>query len=169
MAIFSPLRIRRFAAKQTETTKQLIAFRLRQEWFALPIHAVEKVVLLDKIYGDPNQTGIALTIYQDQELLVIDVAHFIFGEIPSLDLTNINCNYLVIVKSGNGTLVGLPIDSAPAIRRVAESALKPLPEGYLRNGNIHCVSSLMIETEGENSLFLLDSEKIVQPELLKNI
>ncbi len=49
MAIFSPLRSRRSSTRQTEITQQLIAFRLRQEWFALPIETVLKVVPMGSV------------------------------------------------------------------------------------------------------------------------
>ncbi len=82
MAIFSPLRTRRLAARKAEVTQQLIVFRLQQEWFALPINAVQKVLPMPNVYGDPQATGVSLTIYQDKELLVVDVGRRIFREPP---------------------------------------------------------------------------------------
>jgi purine-binding chemotaxis protein CheW len=117
MAIHSPLRYRRLNAHQTEATQQLLAFRLRQEWFALPIDDVQKVVQMGKVYGDPQGTGISLTKYQDRELLVIDVSQRIFAEAPSAN-TNLNevtqVRFLAIVQGDTGELVGLPIDSPPS-------------------------------------------------------
>ena len=83
MAIFSTLRSRRFAAVQTETTEQIITFCLREEWFALPILAVQKVIPLGKVYGDPQGTGVSITAYEEQEIIVIDVAKFIFQDSSS--------------------------------------------------------------------------------------
>ena len=85
MAILSTLRSRRFAAVQTETTEQIITFCLRQEWFALPILAVQKVIPLGKVYGDPQGTGVSITAYEEQEIVVIDVAKFIFQDLSSSD------------------------------------------------------------------------------------
>ncbi len=172
MAIFSPLRSRRFAQRTKQNSKQLIAFRLRQEWFALPIETVVKVVTMGPVYGDPKQTGISLTLYQNQELLVVDVAHRIFKEAPSSPENNPhqkNQNqeeprYLLIVQSNGQELVGLPIDSPPMIRRVSTNAFVPLPESYLNLGNIQCVSSTIVETKDEKALFLLDPHKLNQPQ-----
>lgn len=160
MAIFSPLRSRRFAARQKEATEQILAFRLRQEWFALPIDVVQKVVLLGKVYGDPNNTGVSLTLYQERELLVIDVGHRIFGQAPSQDLTEEQTRYLLIVQNTKGDLVGLPVDSPPALRRVSQSAFKALPKAYLDRGNIQCISSKTIELEDGTPLFLLDRDRL---------
>ena len=171
MAIFSPLRSRRFAARQTEATQQLIAFRLRQEWFALPVHAVQKVAQMGKVYGDPQGTGISLTKYQNKELLVVDVGHRIFAEAPNPDLASevvknssdlTQQRFLLIVQSDAGEVVGLPIDSQPAIRRVPGSAFTPLPEAYMVQGNIRCISSKMIQLTNQPPLFLLDPNRLAQ-------
>lgn len=183
MAIFSPLRSRRLSLRPTETTQQLIAFRLRQEWFALPIETVLKVVPMGSVYGDPKGTGISLTIYQGCELLVVDVAHRIFGEAPSLDFAIRNMlsptqqeeysqryepvvvaeqRYLLIVQRSDADLFGLPIDSAPVMRRVSESSFNSLPATFVAQGNIQCVSSLMIPaTDEQPPLFLLDANQLV--------
>ena len=174
MAIFSPLRSRRLAARQSEVTQQLIAFRLRREWFALPIDTVVKVVPLDKIYGDPNDTGISLTNYNGKELLVVDVGHRIFSEppgsdLPLLEIPEITENeydlteqrYLVVIHNASGDLVGLPIDSQPAVLRVSESAFTTLPEVFLREGNIKCISSMMIQLSDRPPLFLLDRDRLM--------
>jgi purine-binding chemotaxis protein CheW len=165
MAIFSPLRSRRFAERQTEANEQMLTFRLCQEWFALPIDGVQKVVLLGKVYGDPNNTGISLTLYQERELLVIDVGHRIFGRSPSENLTGEQTRYLLIVQNAKGDLVGLPVDSPPAIRRVPKSAFKTLPETYLAQGNIQCISSQTIELDDGTTFFLLDRDRLTAQSL----
>ncbi len=185
MAIFSPLRSRRSSTRQTEITQQLIAFRLRQEWFALPIETVLKVVPMGSVYGDPKGTGVSLTIYQGCELLVVDIGYRIFGEAPSPDLATRNAltpskataplvehsevgrpvvtqeRYLLIVQSSDIEIFGLPIDSPPMMRRVPESSFTPLPTTYVAQGNIQCVSSLMIPATDQPPLFLLAPHQLV--------
>lgn len=166
MAIFSPLRSRRFARNQTEPTIHLIAFSLRQQWFALPILQVVKVVPMGNLHGDPKQFGIAVTVYQDQELLVLDVGHRIFQDTPSASIGG--AAYLLIVQNSTGDLVGIPIDAPPTLRRVPESACKPLPEDYMNYGNIKCVSDIIVEQSVPQSgaksdhraLFLLNAEQL---------
>lgn len=170
MAIQSLLS-QRSRARHAEATRQVIAFRLRQEWFALPIETVQKVVPLGKIYGDPQQTGISLTIYQGQELLVVDVGRRIFSETPhSAHTLGLNASqhpaqsYLLVVQIPSGSLIGLPIDSQPALQRVPKSAFTPLPVYYLSAANLRCVTALMIQTPDQPPLFLLDPERLGQPQ-----
>ncbi|MDP8964071.1 MAG: chemotaxis protein CheW [Cyanobacteriota bacterium] len=178
MAVFSPLTSRRASNRKAEATQQLIVFRLYNEGFALPIRAVQKVIPMGNIYGGSQGAGVGLTLYQDQELLVIDVEHRIFRSAPSSyspkpalppqgqeeqpDITL--AGFLLIVQSPQGKLVGLPIDSPPSLQRVPESAFTPLTSTYMAEGNIRCVSALILQNNDEPPLFLLNPEKLVQPQ-----
>ncbi len=190
MAIYSPLRSRRLAAQQTEATKRLITFKLGEGDFALPLDRVQKVTTLDRVYGDPDRTGVSLTTYQGRELVVIDVGHRIFGKaqqelLPSqqtrssrtTQLDGDAIRYLLILQSEPvetatglvSQLVGLPIDSPPSIQSVKLSAFQPLPDIYRRHSNIHCVSAMSVATPASSgsqgselpSIFLLDATSIV--------
>jgi chemotaxis signal transduction protein len=167
MAIYSPLRSRRLAAQQTEASQRLITFKLGEENFALPLDRVQKVTTLDRLYGDPNGTGLSVTTYQDRELVVIDVGHRIFGKQPQVWLPSQPENmptvtahphlnlvrYLLVLQSQavdpvqtamlgaapEQQLVGLEIDSAPSIQSMPLSAFQPLLDSY---NHIHCVSGM---------------------------
>ena len=179
MAIFSTLRSRRSAAVKTEATEQIITFCLRQEWFAFPILAVQKVIPLGEVYGDPQGTGVSITAYKEQEIIVIDVGQFIFQDLSSSDLiepekdTAISDSswldwerqrYLVIINLHEQTqdLLGLPIDSQPVMRRITKSNFKTLPQAYLNQGNINCISKEMIELPEHPPIFLLDPQSLAQ-------
>jgi chemotaxis signal transduction protein len=168
-------------AQQTEVTQRLITFQLRQETFALQLDLVHKVITLDalgtrsgqRLYGDPNRTGVSLTTYQGRELVVIDVGHQIFGtgasatkqESISTVITQPNTKkigYLLILQPEPDRLVGLPIDSAPSIQSVQLSAFKPLPEIYQQHSNIRCVSAMSIDLPDRPSIFLLDVTTLSQ-------
>ena len=173
MAIPSSHKSLQRTVRQAEATQQLIAFRLRQEWFALPINAVQKVVPMGNVYG-VGSTGVSLTLYQDKELLVVDVGDRIFSEAPNQGLSvsasiskatqhqkDFIVQYLLIVKNSQGELVGLSIDSPPKLLRVPESAFAPLSSAYISEANIQCVSSLMIQTLDEPPLFLLNPDQVL--------
>ncbi|VEP18590.1 CheW domain protein [Hyella patelloides LEGE 07179] len=174
MPIFSTLRSRRIANKKAQAVAQMIGFRLYQEWFALPILAIQKVVPLGKVYGDPHDTGVSITTYEEQELLVIDVVKQIFRDRTPLvsepeptnsvgeDFLDISQQrYLLILQDDNNHRIGLPIDSQPTMYRVETSAFKPLPEAYLDRGNIQCVTSEIIELPDLPPLFVLDPPKLI--------
>ena len=168
MSILSPIQSRRFNRQAKEKDLQIITFLLYQEWFALKLEDVNKVILLNDIYGDPKGTGVSLTTYQNQELVVIDVSYKIFGNSPNYQ-TNIDMlknkeepSYLIILENSQGEKISLPIDKAPLIKRVKETSFKPLPEIYLKRENIKCLSSKIIEVvnESPSHYFLLDKNKL---------
>jgi chemotaxis signal transduction protein len=161
------------ANKQARAVEQMIGFQLDREWFALPILAIHKVVSLNKVYGDPQNTGISISTYEGQKLLVIDVAKQIFNKQASIvqpensnslaqDFLEIEQQrYLLILETEANNLIGLPIDSQPTMYRVETSAFKPLPDVYLEQGNIQCVSSEIIELPDLPPLFVLDPQKLI--------
>jgi chemotaxis signal transduction protein len=182
MAIYSPLRSRRLAAKQVESTQRLLTFELRAQIFALPLDCIHKVIALgapgdrlgQRLYGDPNQTGVSLTTYQGQELVVIDVGQRIFGNSQILLPTSPQtaqraavatpaARYLTIVQPEPGRLVGVPIDSPPSIQSIQLSAFKPLPEIYQQHSQIHCISAMSIDLPDRPSIFLLDVSALAAP------
>lgn len=170
MAILSRLRSRRFAAEQ-QSTQQLVIFRLCQEWFALPLNVIEKVIAQGRIYGDPERTGVSLTLYEDREIVVVDVGHRIFNR--AKDLSNHHNSttaqrYLIIVST-NSQFIGLPVDSPPTIRRVTQSAFISLPQAYIAQGNIRCVSSTAIQLAHEPLIFLIDHQQLSQPATIVSI
>jgi purine-binding chemotaxis protein CheW len=176
MAIISSVRSRRGVNRPVETTEQLIAFKLRGEWFALSLAAVQKVIPLGAVHGDPNNTGISLTLHQGEEIVVVDVGHRIFKETTQAlasrpgktassstqanPSTSQQQRCLVLIQNSAGEVVGVPIDSQPSIRRVPQSSFSPLPSAYLNRGNIHCVSSMIADDGGRQPLFLLDPERL---------
>ncbi len=175
MAIYSPLRSRRLAAQdRTELTQRLIAFKLGSEMFALPLDRIHKVTTLDRLYGDPNDTGFSLTTYQGRELVVIDVGHRIFGRSaqilppspkPSVGGVSLDdpqvVKYLLVIQSTPEQLIGLPINSSPSIQSLPVSAFQPLPEIYSQYSQVHCVSAFAIETPDRSAIFLLDIPAII--------
>ena len=162
MTISSSRLARRLASKKQEKKQQLITFLLGKEQFSIPIDFVDKVTTLDKVYGDPQQKGVSLTNYQGQELIVIDVAQRIFGVTDiGNNQPNNEVRFLLILKNRDNDILGLPIDSHPSIIRVPKSAFIPLPDIYLTQGNIHCISSTIIKVENQSPYFVLDINQLL--------
>lgn len=179
MSIFSPLAARRKNRRIAEATQQIIVFRILDVGFALPIRAVQKVIPMGKIYGAPGGAGVSLTLYQDRELIVIDIGRRIFrgklneGSFKNAfhqteyvhDDTHPVQHYLLIVQSSFGQLVGLPLVEPPSLQRVPESAFAPLSASYISEGNLQCVSALIKRNNDEPPLFLLNPDQLVQNDL----
>jgi len=171
------------AAQQVEATQRLLTFELCTQSFAIPLDRIHKVMTLNapgdrashRLYGDPHQTGVSLTTYQGNELVVIDVGHRIFGNADVLLPTQSQADqitasvtpavrYLLIVQPEPDRLVGVPIDSPPSIQSMPISAFKPLPAIYQQHSQIHCVSAMSIDLPDRPSIFLLDVAALARPE-----
>ena len=167
MSTLSTLRSRRFEARKSNSSLQIITFKLASEWFALPILEIQKVVMLGKVSGDPSGRGIGVTTHENQEVLIVDVAVQIFdrsstSETKTLFLDNQLQRYLVLLTDQNNNIIGLPIDCQPAMQRIHQADFKPLPEAYLASGNIQCISGQIIDLDDHPPLFLLDKSKLIE-------
>ena len=225
MTSLSPLSSRRFTVRKTQATQQLIVFHICNQGFALPIRVAYKVIPMGEIYGAPQGAGLGLTLYQNQELLVIDAENRIFKRVPSQDLSlsagsdgghlyqhgahqqgmvdngslalatsgtselskgaevsgdyadlsqlmlppcapeqykNDNVkHYILILQNSQGKRAGLPLNSPPALQRVPFSAFAPLKSDYISEGNIRCVSALVMQENDQPPLFLLNPDQLV--------
>lgn len=179
MAILSPLKSRRLRSHKSETTQQVIVFKIQHEWFALPIFAVKKVVPKSETHGDYQNFGAGLTVYEGKELLVIDISQQVFGNSPNPPVVQPIAastektpteqplqEYLLIIQNRQGELVGLPVASAPTVRRFSQSAIVPLPSNYASRVNIQCVSGLIVQTENQPIIFLLNSDQLLNSQPL---
>ncbi|MEM8805235.1 MAG: chemotaxis protein CheW [Cyanobacteria bacterium P01_G01_bin.38] len=170
MAIISPRRLRHAKTRQSKKKQQLIVFQIGQDYFALPIQAVVRVVSMGDTYGDPYKVGASVTVHQGQEMTVLDVGRHVFGELSQLprrplaahaDEENTASGYLIIAKTLHNTLVGLPVQAQPTVRQVPLSAFTPLPLDDVVKAKIKCVSSLVIEPDHQ-PMFLLNTEQLSQ-------
>ncbi|MGF1525127.1 MAG: hypothetical protein ACFBSF_22605 [Leptolyngbyaceae cyanobacterium] len=189
MAILSPLKSRRLRSHKGEATQQVIVFQIQQDWFALPIFAVKKVVPRNETQGDYHGTGAGLTVYEGKELLVLDIQQQIFGnqrdrslapnstaaaETPTTSpalstaqqATSADAEaksaakYLLIIRDRQGDIIGLPTQSAPTVRRVAQSAMVALPSSYAAKINVQCVTGLIVQSDDQPLLFFLNPDQL---------
>ncbi|NJM76777.1 MAG: hypothetical protein HC852_14525, partial [Acaryochloridaceae cyanobacterium RU_4_10] len=125
MATLSSLRSRRFANRVAEATVQLIAFRLRQDWFALPMDAVQRVASARS--GDSwlfqsgnapgvrisSESGVTANLVDLQGLNIIDVDQRIFAADVSPDRADLlsesqQDHCFIILRPQAGETFGLP-------------------------------------------------------------
>lgn len=164
---------RRMALRHAENTQQLIVFRVLQAWFALPIQIAYKVISLERICRTPQHGGVGLTYYQHQEVLILDLQHRIFGEQPSPllpgsdqpsaeELPETYSRHLLLIQTVQGDLIGLPLNVPPVLRRVPKSAFAPVSSDFLAQGNMRCVSALVVPSNDEPPIFLLNPHHLIQ-------
>ncbi len=155
-------------------THKLIVFYLGQERFALPIQFAYRVVPMMQLL-DPFDSSTPL-FYQGQELLVLDAEHQIFHTPPSERLLTASSrkkpdcresdrqDCLLILQTDQKDLIALPLASQPFLLRVSETAFAPVPPAYLAATNVRCASALVIPDPNDPPIFLLDLNRLVQPQ-----
>ncbi|MDS3861981.1 chemotaxis protein CheW [Thermosynechococcaceae cyanobacterium BACA0444] len=165
MALTASLKSRRKSRTTAEQapTQRLLQFEIAQQQFALPITQVLKIIPLTTIHGDPAGRGIGLVHYQQQEVLVIDVENVLLPH--NLPIKKTIYQFLLILQATDMThleLLGIPIQAPPQLIRINPEAITPLPTHYRSLGNIHCVSTLMMDTQAPNTqpLFMIDVNQI---------
>ena len=168
---------RRVIRRKVDRTQKLIVFRLRQQWFAIPIEFAYKLIQQAQIYGQFDETGIGFTLYQGRELQVIDIERRIFS-FPQLLLPDrINGSlinsaqikttdafkpYLLILQNAQNELIGISIKTQLTLRRVIRSAFVPVPATYQTEGNIPYISAFVIIDSTEPPLFLLNLNQLMR-------
>lgn len=126
MAIFSPLRLRRLTDRVAESTQQFITFQLGQQFCAVPIEQLIKVILTETISEDQSSNSGRLAIwYKGQELEIWDAGQVLFGQ-TALTSTAIQNQHMLLGRAANDQVVVLAIDSPPATQTVKISAIQPV-------------------------------------------
>jgi chemotaxis signal transduction protein len=158
------LRSRRFADRAIEPTQQYITFQLRQHSFALPIEHLKRVSLL-KGEADPI-ADLSTPVNEQEEVRLIDVDRCIFAAVNTpvrgaADMANPQQDSCIILLSDStGHTVGLAIDTQPKMQRIARSQIFPLLEDKAYPSLLQSVCVSRIQMEGDNTIFLLDLEKL---------
>ncbi len=168
----SSFKLKRSAARYAETVHPMLVFCVQQDWFALPIYAVQKVVEIDNLYGAGSDSTAGLALYQNQKISVIDVEQRIYRRSsqkmlsssgsPSSQTTALYSRFLVVVLNPQGEPVGLPLDSPPTLQRITESAFAPLPATYLLEGNLCCVAAVATPSSDAPPIFVLNLNQLFQ-------
>lgn len=182
-----PISLRALRAKPVETTRQLLVFPLRQERFALPLAVVHKVIQVDNLYAQQDGVETAIALDHDEHIPVLDIQQRIFANAPTpakcLEADpSINTQtfigkhttsqesghfstsqYLILVYSLQGDVIGLLVEGPPTLQRFTESAFKPLSALYQQEGGIRCISGLILSAVDSPPIFLLNLAQVLQP------
>ncbi|TVQ09003.1 MAG: hypothetical protein EA368_10380 [Leptolyngbya sp. DLM2.Bin27] len=155
-------RYRRLPAQ--EPTLRLIAFRLRHNWFCLPLAMARRVIPA----ADPTAPGLGLTQLHQENVPIMDVADRIYQSAPLLPgpdgaapaQPHQPLRSILVVDSPRFGLLGLQIDDIPSLKRARQSAFSPVPTTYLVMNRLQGISTLVTLGEPEPPLFLLDIDAL---------
>lgn len=112
------------ANRTREQTQKLVTFTISQQWCALPIADLVKVIVVEELCPDNHRLGIQFARYQGQEIIVWDIGKLVFGQ-SSFQLPASAERHLLLGRLSNDEIVGVPIDAPPATQTVVISALQP--------------------------------------------
>jgi chemotaxis signal transduction protein len=163
MPAISSLRSQRLSELRSDIEKQYVAFRLRLAWFILPIESIYRVIPLEK--------HIPKLTFSGQNVPIIDLGKILFGQtkvqvdnIPQLVVNGAIVAAkpsLIVVQAHNEDLVGILSNSQPALQKLSQDKIVPLPLTYSQRWKVDFVSSMTLPSEDLPSLFLIDSDRFV--------
>ncbi|MGF1537501.1 MAG: chemotaxis protein CheW [Elainellaceae cyanobacterium] len=161
---------RRSRRLKAEANQQLISFAVRGQQFAVPVGLVTKVTTVDQIYGGLEDDKPGLALYLDRQIPVINLGRRLFlTALPLLPEVTSSASqapvlrYLLVVQSLTHELVGLLVETQPALIRVPTSAFAPVPTTYIESGNIRYIGAV-INLKASPPIFLINIGELLQPQ-----
>ena len=147
----STSRLRRSVERSAETQQQFITFRLGRAGFLLPIDAVYKAV----VFTTESQRCEVVS-FEDQQLPLLNVEQHIFNQSAPVRPRS---QQIVLIIQDRETIprMALPIDSPPALCRIALSSLVPLPKTY----QLRCVQLMTDQSADQSLCFLLNPDLLL--------
>jgi chemotaxis signal transduction protein len=143
----------------TKNNLELIVFQIGSLHLALPIESVYKVTNHTPIAGS-GVGMVGVTCVDDLEVTVIDLYRRFFNSNPGEYSTS---GYLVLVKTKNNELYGIPVAETPVLMEVSLSLIRVLPESYRNADTLDLASHVAVIPQNSSSLtiFLLDIEQLL--------
>ncbi|MBE7380082.1 MAG: chemotaxis protein CheW [Leptolyngbya sp. SIO1E4] len=169
------VRVRRLQPK--EPVLRLIAFQLRQHWFCLPLARARRVLSQQTVRADLDQE-MGLIQLQNETIPIVDTASLVFeasprlpgsGGAPSNPPPAPVTSSILVVDLSQGGAVGLLIDGTPTIKRVRQSALRPVPQMYLTINHLRGINGVVDLTQSTSAdhssqlLLLLEMDALLPP------
>ena len=163
MPAISSLRSQRLLELRPNLEQQYVAFRLRIAWFMLPIEAIYRVIPLEKNVPKVTLSG--------ENVMIIDLGKILFGQIKAQDnnvqplVVNgaevVSKPSLIIACNQNNQLVGILSNSQPALQKVSQADIVPLPATYSQRWKLDFITSMTLPSKERPSLFVINSDRFV--------
>jgi len=153
-----PTRIKKSTSVSKELILKLLLLPCETLLLAIQIEGVQKIIRMPEIYKS-GQKVLGLAHFDDREAIVIDLYQKLYNR-PNPILEK----YLIIIKSRNEHLFGIPAITLPTLISVPESELKELPSDY-RDRDALGIASHVITTMQKDitqTIFLLDPLQVFQ-------
>ena len=162
MAAISSLRSQRLSAMRPDSEQQYVAFRLRFAWFILPIESIYRLIPLEKHIPKLTLAG--------KTVPIVDIGKILFGQNNQQSKTfqplivngeSVSAQPSLIVARGqNDQLVGLLSNSQPALQKISQNEIVPLPPTYTQQWKVNFVTAMTLPANDRPCLFLINCDRL---------
>lgn len=166
MPVTSSLRSQRLSSLDHDTAHQYVIFRLRLAWFMLPIESIYRVLPLDKHIPQLTLSG--------SNVPILDVGKVLFGKVQSANFPQLTVNGAVVASkpsllvvrgqshlTNTEGLVGILSNSQPALQKITDDQMVPLPPTYSQQWKVDFISLMTLPSQDRPSLFVIDSDRLI--------
>ena len=146
------------------TESQVVVFSIVNEEFGVDIHEVREIIKTEAVTRMPNTAPWVRGVInlRGNIIVVVDLAMRL--GMPSQNLTK---NTRIIVVEVSGSSVGMVVDGATEVLRLAENQIQPTPGVIASRINAEYLRGVGII--GERLLILLDLERVFEAEDVQGI
>ncbi len=140
---------------QGRETNQIVGFRVGRETYGIPIMALSEIVRVPEITAVPDAPAHLEGVInlRGKIVSVVDLRKR-FNK-PATAMTRHN---RILVVEHRGRLVGMIVDSASEVLKIAESEIEPAPT-IMKEGGLDCVTGL--GKFQKRLIILLDIDKVL--------
>lgn len=143
-------------------TLRVIVFELGNYWFALPINAILQVTRSPQELSQ-HLAGLGLVMLENQSIMLLNLHQKL--SLKNSAETEINGEFLILTKTRQDELCGIPVDILPNMMELPCDEIQPLPKAY-RQTNLYGIARFVTfiqfeEKQQKEAIYLLDVDGAV--------
>ncbi len=132
---------------------KVLHFPLGSLQVGLPLAQVQKVLSQPTVFSS-GQKPVGLAHFEDQEVVVLDLHHYLFGQPSPRPAT-----HLIVVKTG-AEYYGLPCSGLPTLADISPAQMRQIPPTYRQADTLGLASHVARLHDDTMTLFLLDAQRL---------
>ena len=155
--------------RSTEKALRAIVFNVSEYVFAMPIGAVDKIVVSPPIINNMER-GIGIVNLGSQTITVLDLRYKFDRNFSEQSISPSSCRFLILTKIKNGEICGILVCSPPFLTDIPLSSIQPIPNSYREVMGLDLTSYMAIlprkiaqqaDEKDSQNIFILGMEQIL--------
>lgn len=157
--------LQRLSADSLEDSLRIIVFNVSQYMFALPVGAVQKIIICPPTI-DGISEGIGIVNLGSFTATVLDLRYKFVKDIDRETLPTLQRRFLILIDTKEGDPCGIIVPRPPIIKDIPLSAIVPVPRSYRQVKQLNFTSHMVVLSEADSdradpdNIFLLGMEDI---------